>query len=223
MRILAHRNIEKRLIFNGENSYCISIENQQFLRNFIIDLKQQLSGEDGPFLLFDDLDQLSLGENIELITDFFNLDLCNKKFSSSIYKKISSMITDETIKIILDKCNLLIENMFQEINYRLPINISYNSESNLNDFAKMISVVPESNYLDAVEVLLNYLKLVINLKKIDIIFLCNSLLLFTQEEILSFIKECRYLKINLVFIEGSLFHKIPSVDYIIIDKDLCEI
>lgn len=224
MMTLVHENIEEKFNLDENKTYQLVIENPSFMRSVLNDLVMQSEyGSEGKFSLYNELNSIGLKNNIEVITNYFSLDYANKKFSTALSKRISSLTTDETVFKLLEKCNKSVIDLFDKMNDLLPINIDFNNSLSVLDYTKAASVTPLKTYTNEIEKLDEYLKLVAELLKTNIVIIVNLSQLFTESELSLLIKNIKYNKMSLILIEGKKSN-CPLIDKtIIIDNDLCEI
>lgn len=224
MITLVHENIEEEFILDGNKTYQLVIENPSFMLSVLNDLVMQSEyGSEGKFSLYNELNSIGLKNNVEVITNYFSLDYANKKFTTALSKRISSLSSDEAVFKLVEKCNKDVIELLDRINDLLPINIDFNNSLTIADYSKAVSVMPQKTYTNEIEKLDDYLKLVAELLKINIVIIVNLSQIFTEKELSLLIKSIKYNKMSLILIEGKK-SECPLIDKtIIIDKDLCEI
>lgn len=220
MMVLRNYKFEHEIIFSDGSINHLIIENPITLRDYILELKSQIDGESGDFVLSNDNQEFSLQKNILLLNDPICSSFDEKKINSKINKDILSVVktsdflkeTNPLISLIEKYANAIIDDYGFNIDYELP------DESAL---VKMLNFHLSMEYTTQIDKLLEWVNLNHDVFGIENFIIVNSYSYFTEEELSTFSSECTSLKHNILFIDS--YNRYDFKNRIIIDNDNCEL
>lgn len=222
--MLAHPMFSKIIDFKNEMINILIIENQKFLTQLIEDIINQTNGENGDFVLSEDFIPLDMQKHLEIIIDFFNLDINNKKVLTAIYNKIKKIAYDDENYIKTENFKTeafnYIETLINQTEYPLILDVQFD----ISGLLKLFDVKIEINSNTFLEKIIDYMSVLYEFLNRKCIVFVNLMSYLDISEIELLYKEIQYKKYNVLFIENSFKTKIGEYENIyIIDEDMCEI
>ncbi len=222
--MLAHPMFSKIIDFKNEMINILIIENQKFLTQLIEDIINQINGENGDFVLSEDFIPLDMQKHLEIIIDFFNLDINNKKVLTAIYNKIKKIAYDDENYIKTENFKTeafnYIETLINQTEYPLILDVQFD----ISGLLKLFDVKIEINSNTFLEKIIDYMSVLYEFLNRKCIVFVNLMSYLDISEIELLYKEIQYKKYNVLFIENSFKTKIGEYENIyIIDEDMCEI
>ncbi len=193
-------------------------------RNPITQFMQGLEGIENDHAFFIGDKEINPKKDMEIITDFFSLDINQTKNLTKLYNYIKSDLINEekyqettglTMKM-LDYINTLIS----DIDFKLI----YEDDIDLVHILKMVNLKFYYEESTLVEKLIDYLKIMNGFFGKKLFVLLNFKSTFSDSEQLELYKFLQYNKIEIFLIESIMpSNKLESEQYRIIDEDLCVI
>ena len=224
MKII-NNNWQRQIVLEDNLIHTIIFENKKYYRENILELIRQHKGYEGSFILSDNNKEVSFDKNSYFISDLFNIDINNKKIITKIYGELLKIVTDDIAEY--NKITSYIREYFETLVFSNNIDLEYNDEIEANSLLKLGDFkiqFEESNYL---EKLIKFLKVLVELCNIKVIFIVGLYRVFSVEEVEKIYKEVCLNKINIINIESEQQNTKKSDCYnelvYIFDKDNCEI
>ena len=214
---------ENIISLNDDNVQVIELENKKTFYRFISDLYAMKNGDKlNEVYFYNELnEEININENIEVYTDFFNLDFNSKKNLSSLNKCIINYLSPDTKEAILNNFQKLYKIISKHLfDFDLPLEISDNV--NLEDVLKLmkISINSKNDLLDNLLLLIDLENM---LKVNNILFFVNLKQLLSKDEIIEFYKYAIYNNIKIVLIDSQSYGiKLEYENKLIIDENLDE-
>ena len=81
---LVHPAFENQIIIYENKANVIVIENPELLTDIVFELKNQISGKEGSFILSNNMEYISLSKAAEICVDPFSLDFNSRKLISTL-------------------------------------------------------------------------------------------------------------------------------------------
>jgi CRISPR-associated protein, csn2 family len=224
MKII-NNNWQRQIVLEDNLIHTIVFENKKYYRENILELIRQHKGYEGSFILSNNNKEVSFDKNSYFISDLFNIDINNKKIITKIYGELLKDITDDIAEY--NKITSYIREYFETLVFNNNLDLEYNDEVEVNSLLKLGDFkiqFEESNYL---EKLIKFLKVLVELCNIKVIFIVGLYRVFSVEEVKKIYKEVCLNKINIINIESEQQGIKKSDCYnelvYIFDKDNCEI
>ena len=216
-----HRQIELK-----ENTiYTLVFENKIYYREIILELLRQHKGLEGSFVLSEQNKEIAFDKYSYFISDLFNIDINNKKILTKVYATLQKQVEEDIIEY--NQLTSVIKRYFERLIFNNNLDLEQDEEIDgmallkLGDFKIHFE---ESNYLEKI---IKYMKVLIDLCGVKVIFLIGLHSFFNNDEIRQFYKEICLNKIKIVNIETQQFSDYSNEGYkeliYIFDKDNCEI
>lgn len=215
--------IENELIVEDNKILNIEIYNKKFFYRFIKDLNLI---EDGNTIeeitaFNKQNEEITLTNKIEILSDFLDFDLYNKKYSSDFQKYIVKNSEEKNIDKIVKEYSKVYDSISNIVNLiDIPITIK-----NDFDFESIIkSFKFEVNFFDnLLNNLIDLLEVKLNLSKEKIYVFINLKSYLSNEDLLELYKYIFAKNINSIFIDTNKYDDLnDNVNKIIIDTDLDE-
>ena len=216
-----HRQIELK-----ENViHTLILENKVYYREIILELLRQHKGLEGDFVLSEKNKDIAFDKNSYFITDLFNIDINNKKVLTKVYATLQKQVEEDIVEY--NQLTSVIKRYFERLVFNNNLDLEQDEEIDVMSLLKLGDFkihFEESNYLEKI---IKYMKVLIDLCGVKVIFLIGLHSIFNNNEIKQFYKEICLNKIKIVNIETQQFSDYSIKDYKelidIFDKDNCEI
>ncbi len=215
--------IENELIVEDNKILNIEIYNKKFFYRFIKDLNLIENGNTiEEIIAFNKQnEEITLTNKIEILSDFLDFDLYNKKYSSDFQKYIVKNSEEKNIDKIVKEYSKVYDSISNIVNLiDIPITIK-----NDFDFESIIkSFKFEVNFFDnLLNNLIDLLEVKLNLSKEKIYVFINLKSYLSNEDLLELYKYIFAKNINSIFIDTNKYDDLnDNVNKIIIDTDLDE-
>lgn len=224
MKII-NNNWKRQIVLEDNLIHTIVFENKKYYRESILELIRQHKGYEGNFILSNNNKEVSFDKNSYFISDLFNIDINNKKIITKVYGELLRNALDNIAEY--NKIISYIREYFETLVFNNNLDLEYNDEIEANLLLKLGDFkiqFEESNYL---EKLIKFLKVLVELCNIKVIFIVGLYRVFSLEEVEKIYKEVCLNKINIINIESG-YRNIKKSDcynelVYIFDKDNCEI
>ena len=216
-----HRQIELE-----ENViHTLVFENKLYYREIILELLKQHKGLEGNFVLSEKNREIAFDKNSYFISNLFNIDINNKKILTKVYATLQKQVEEDIIEY--NQLISVIKRYFERLIFNNNLDLEQDEEIDVMALLKLGDFkiyFEESNYLEKIT---KYMKVLIDLCGVKVIFLIGLHSIFNNDEIRQFYKEICLNKIKIVNIETQQFSDYSNEGYkeliYIFDKDNCEI
>lgn len=197
------------------------IESPTFLRRVVSEIDSQIKTKVGSFVLSDD-EILPFEKKAVIITNLFNLDLEQKKFTSKIITDLSLHAYDdenytETVTFLSNS-----ERYISEFILKSDIPLDYSVPS-LEGILKVFNIKARAEGESLPEKLIDYLSLMNRVFSVNYFIIYSLHSLFTKDELKEFYRFAFLKKYDILSIEHTVGDKLDCEKYYIVDSDLCSI
>lgn len=158
--------------------------------------------------------ELSLTEN-QIIT----LVVENPQVLSDMLRDIFRQINGEEGSNLNSNIVTFLENLLTTVPYHLEMEVDLDVAALL----KLYGVKVETDGVDVLETLIDYLRAVSSICNIHVVWMLNLKQFLTEEEVGQLYEFCFYEKIHLINLEGQKSYTLEQEKCVIIDRDLCVI
>lgn len=199
----------------------IVIESPKLFAEYVTEMKRQLNGEEGQFVL-SDKEICKLEKMLEMIVDPWAIDFNSKRIKSKLLQVAKEEADEYCYEQFLETKGVLCqyaENVMEKISYP----VSYNMDIDSMSLFKFLDIKIEIQSEKLIDTLIEYMKLLYDLCKIEVIVLVNIKTYLTDEEIIYLYQEALYQKIHLIMFEATLTKQNKYEKIVIIDADQCVI
>lgn len=202
--IMSIFGLNNKILLEEGNVNVLEIYNKKLFYNLITILNESdNSMEDNQIVLMQNNERVSIGKNVFVLTDIFNIDFNSKKILNKLYstliENIKNRQDDELENITLKLRNYLIE----EIN-ELPFEFSIKSELELNDLLKAFELKIDTMCYTTIVEKIEFITDIISTLKIATILVIPNLKIYLDEnELLEIYKYSIYNNVQLLVVENS--------------------
>ena len=215
--------IDNELILEDKKILNIEIYNKKFFYRFIKDLSLIENGNNlEEITAFNKQnEEITLTNKIEILSDFLDFDLYNKKYSSDFQKYIVKNSEEKNIDKIVKEYSKVYDSISNIVNL-LDIPITIKNDFDFESIIKSFKF--EVNFSDdLLNNLTDLLEIKLSLSKEKIYVFINLKSYLSNEDLLEFYKYICSKNINSIFIDTSKYEDFNNyVNKIIIDTDLDE-
>ena len=224
MKII-NKNWQRKIEIVENTIYTLVFENKKYYRENIKELISQHKGNEGNYIYSNDNKEISFEKSSYIITDIFNIEVNSKKILTKIYNSLLKQIIDDTVEY--NELTTHIRAYFEKLIFNSTFGVEQGEEIDINSLLKLGDFRIHIEEDDILEKFIKFLKVLVQLFGINIIFIVGLHNVFTDEEIKEIYKEVCVNKINIINIEYRQFDNLSDENYIekvyIFDKDNCEI
>lgn len=218
---LAHIALENQIDFKDDKIVFWNIEDTQIYYEFVRELKNQIDGEDGNFVLSNNLKSLKLDSNAEIIVGPFDMAFDSKKIANLISKRIVQTAVEDEYFIKFQTIEKSIMEYLRNliIDADLPVEVGPIEIENLIK-APSFKTSESNSFYDN---LVNYVSLLLNLSKPKLLILVDIKRYIKPESFTQFLHFLQYEDINVLFVDCFLRKILNNgARTYFLDKDHCE-
>ncbi|MFI3176058.1 MAG: type II-A CRISPR-associated protein Csn2 [Eubacteriales bacterium] len=210
---------------SNENEVPILIiENKKYYQKFIADLLLSQKGAENEFSIYVDGKELNLIKEMDVIMDFFQLELNYSKNLTKLYQYIKTEYVNE--KYYMQTSDLLQQIMkyIDEIMEESEFSLSYDHELDISTILKAINLQFYCDESSCLDVLIDYVRIMSGFFNKKIFVLTQFKHIFTEQEQELFYQYIAYHKIEVLLLESlGITKRMNGEIYRIIDEDHCVI
>lgn len=206
--------------FNNDKNIILVIKNKKYLYLLVNSLLNEDIDNKYLLIIDDNNKQQNNDDYIEFIPSIFLLNFNSKKNLTIINKQIKNQYKTrikETIEIIYTYLLDLQKNICIDFDIELISNIDLIED----DILKLINFEIKDKYDSILDKIINYMKIINQLRKIKIFIFLNLSVYLNKEEIKLLLKESKYYDFKIILIENNE----EIIDLFdtkrILDEDLC--
>ncbi len=219
---LSHPEITTVLDFSKNRVVSLIIENQKFYYNFVMDIVNQINGDDGDSVLSLKDKEVSVKKYCDFIINPIELDINSTSLITKVNSKVEQIAVDEFHFEKTQQMLSQIETIVDDILLDFDANF-YCDRLSITQIIKACGIKAEDVSDSFAEKIYNY----VNLNRE---FLGDKLFVFAN--VRSFISDKEYMDLvetlnahafYVLFLENKAYPVVDGENRIIIDADLCEI
>jgi len=200
-------------------NHLLVIENKALLYSICKDM-QHFGKFKEYFKIYDETKQLDSEDYVEYITSLMHLDINCKRNLNLIYRRIKNEY-NELIQKATDDIIEKFKDLFSSIKMDFSINIEEDIDYDQDDIVKSLGIHIFEDDESMLERITNYIKVTYELKKNKIFIIYGLHMFLSKEELSLLLKECNYVGVNIISVEGIMPKETVFNQIKIIDKDLC--
>ena len=203
--------------------YTIIIENRKILYDFEKYLINEFDGNNDYLLLMDNNKIIDPKKNIYFLSNFYDMDLNNKKNLLALYKQIKVNNNDE-LKERFEQLTSNINEFLEFINFESVFDLTFDGNILIDDVLKLGDLRFNNENDDLFNSFISYLEIINNLFNINVFIVEELHKYFSNDDLIKAINELKYYGIILINIEKDNNFE-GTVDEIrnYIDIDYCTI
>ena len=218
---LIHKNWTFEMLFQENTVQRVVIENPKIFTTFIGELQEWLEGADNGWILSEDGKVLKASNCCDLILDYFNLDINQRKMVSYLHSTLETEILDTDLYVQWREVSGNLLQMLEKAIEASGYDVTY-SEADIKACLKMLGVSFQKRADSTIERLLEYQKLVNEVLRVKVFILVNTTTYFTQEELRYLYEQAEYRKYYLLLFDTQQIQVCQEKENIlIIDNDAC--
>ncbi len=199
------------------------IENTELFRDIITEFDGQMKGEEGKFLLIDNLKEKKISGELVLVHSPFDVGLNERKILNRVFTDVEKDIVGMEIERYAEIESMILQFM-ENILLNSSIDLEINDSIRIADFLKMVGLKIYEEKTSIVEKITNYTRTVGTFLQPSAIVFVNTRFFFTEIELANFVNEMKLAEIGIIMLEHYNDKlSIPGENLYTIDKDLCEI
>lgn len=218
---LVHMEHTFQLEFEECKVQRLIIEEASLFSSVVFELKQQIDGTAGKWVLSERGELLKFPENAELIINPFDLDINQKKLLLRLYGSLEQEINDSELLLEWRSASAKIEQILEIAIENIGFDVTQ-EEIELKSLFKTANVRFRERGENHMEALIEYMELVAQVRQINLFILVNATTFFTEEELKFIYEQSFYKKYYLLMIDANDREIQDEVEKkTIIDKDYC--
>ena len=203
--------------------YTIIIENRKILHDFEKYLFNEFEGNNDYLLLMDNNKIIDHKKNIYFLSNFYDMDLNNKKNLLALYKQIKVNHNDE-LKEMFEQLTSNIIDFFEFINFESEFDLTFDSNILIDDVLKLGDLRFNNENDSLFNSFISYLEIINNLFNINVFVVEELHKYFSNDDLIKAMNELKYHGIILINIEkDNNFEGIVDEIRNYIDIDYCTI
>lgn len=213
--------LENNIAFDSSFVNSIEIENKKYFYRLVKGLIDISNNEENDDISFIDNKEKFCTPSLKIISDYFNIDINNKKVINEMYKNIVNDL-DETMICELTEIYKKTSTSLKKIlkNFDLPLTINQEYENDLFLKTLKISIKVSDNLFDNLLLIIDVNKL---LKIYSIIIFINLKQYLNKDEINELYKYAIYNNVLIMLIDSQSYGiSINNEKKLLIDDDLDE-
>lgn len=217
---LAYPLLLEPLRFSEHGIQILVIEHPGQLRKAVLDLKEQLGGNKGEFVLAERGEIKELSKLAVLVTDPFSLELDTKRILTKINQeacKAGEGHADAFQDILARLANLA-----AEISVSVDFDVCFEIPQTWEELVKLMGFRIDAERMSIAEQVLEFMRIQRGLfgKKLFVFYNLKACL--SSDELTAFYKTVQYQKLDILLLEDVSRRRVPEYENMtIIDEDLC--
>ena len=186
--------IEQDIMISDDIIQSIEVENKKQFYRLVSGIYQLESGEKLEDFQFYSEEGKEINPSIQIISDYFSLEIDSKKTINELYKYIESSMEEDQLQELTKS--------YQKILGDIDLPLSIQENFDVESLLKMVKVSIQHQ-----EDILNQLFLLIDVERLlkihDVIFLVNLKQYLSKDELLELYKYAIYNKIKIVLLDSQ--------------------
>ena len=180
--------------------YTIIIENRKILYDFEKYLFNEFDGNNDYLLLMDNNKIIDPKKNIYFLSNFYDMDLNNKKNLLALYKQIKVNNNDE-LKERFEQLTSNINEFLEFINFESVFDLTFDGNILIDDVLKLGDLRFNNENDDLFNSFISYLEIINNLFNINVFIVEELHKYFSNDDLIKAFNELKYYGIILINIE----------------------
>jgi CRISPR type II-A-associated protein Csn2 len=198
----------------------LSIESPKVFSKIMADLWNQVNGGEGGFILAEEDKAHHISKEVELVMNPFSLNCNDRKIITRLYQEITGLATDDFYEKTSALNGKIVDYLDELIN-AVPYHLKFNLDMDVSALLKIYGVEIESGTDSLLEQVVDYIRVMHQICKINIFIMVNIKQYFEADELQSLYEYVFYEKVNLLLVEGTYSVRAEHEKGLILDKDLC--
>lgn len=157
MMTLTYPLLSAPISFAENEIPVLIIENPVELRNFLYDLKRQISGQEGASVLAENFEPIEIANSIILLTDILAVDFTTRKLTNRIYEEVNLVASNHADA--LQSSIIALNQIALQISTEMDFDVSFIELTDPTPIFKLFNFSVDDSNLSCVERLTLYIKL----------------------------------------------------------------
>lgn len=222
---LVHNLLEYEIMFDYSITNTLILEAPQVMTLFVQELKCQIDGGEGGFVLSQGLTEIiNLSNTAELIIDPFINQGLNKRFATKLISRLKNVAISENLYLETSELQSMLFRYASLLSYEMEEELTFTDEIDLTALLKLFNFSFEFEDNSILENIIAFIKATSFYIGTKIFVFVNLKSYLTKEQLNYLLETIESLNCYLLLIENNMKETfINKEKYCIIDTDLCEI
>ena len=219
---IVYSTLQNKIEMKSGMFNSIVVENQNYYYQLIRDLKSQIDGKEGGWVLSKNDKILPINKNIELLVDFFDIDVNKKTLITKVISALEKTASDE--KFIDRTLQLLSE--IEKYVYELTEDYEISIDCDKVMVAQLLKALGITIHIDSdeiTEILYTYMQLIERFVGERLFVFVNLKSYVSAEKFSMFVDTVTRHGFQTLFFDNKEYPVLDNERRLIIDDDLCEI
>ena len=208
---------------NENKVLTLTIENQHIFYSIITDIRSQLDGNNGEFVLSEDFQPLDMRKNTELISQLVPFTVNQKELISKLHNLLKKKAVDEIMYQSTHELLSYISEYLYKLTEEQEMELTLTAPEDITGIFKIFDVRFDDDDMTLPEKILEYVLTSSELKGKKLFIIINLRSYLTDIQAEQLFQSMLLKKIQLICIESSEHERLKNEEVIIIDKDMCVI
>lgn len=217
---IVHKGFNLIMSLSENQVTVLSVENVHAYTEILQDIWNQAQGGDGNFILSDKEKMIKISQNVECIFNPFSLKCNDRKIINHLYQQIKEQSDDFFLEKTM-KMNTELNQFIDALLMQMPYALKHNQEMDIMNLLKIYDVEFESGAETVLEQIIEYLRVMSKLCRINIYVFVGLKQFLNTEELKELYEFAFYEKISILVVESVHTPLIEGEKGWIIDSDLC--
>lgn len=220
--MLAHPQMDTIIDLSATGIHTLIIENQDFFRDFLQDIRSQVDGFAGKTVLSENNIPLEWNKRGELLDSFLSFQLNRKSLLSKIASSMEAAAMTEGFYLRTMGLLSQIECYLDDLAFSMDCDVEC-GPATIAGILKSTGISLREDYADPLEQLLDYMELVRSYEREKLFVFVNLRSYYPDDRIRRFFQTVIDHQYSILLVDAWAHPKLPEEQRLIIDKDLCEI
>lgn len=220
--MLAHPQMNSVIDFSAPGVQTLVIEDPDFFRNFLQDIRLQIDGYPGETVLSEKCVPLEWPKKCELLDTFLSFNLNRKPLLTKITAALEAVAMTEDFYQQTTALLSQMECYLDDLTFCADCDVVC-GEMTIAALLKAAGISLRDDYDDPLERLLDYMELVRCYEREKLFLFVNLRSYFSDESIRRFLQTVLDHQYAILLVDAWEHPRLPEERRLIIDKDLCEI
>lgn len=217
---MVNQSLEISLELEENIVHVVCVEHTKMFTEVVGDLWNQMSGENGSWILSDGEKEKNIGKEVLMVVNPFEISCNNKKIITRLYQELED-IAREDYFVELTELNQKIISLLDGIVQKTSYHIEFDYELTVSDLLKSYHTKIEESTGSLLERIVDYIKMSHQVLKQQVMVFVNLKDYLTEDELVLLYAACFYEKVFLILLEGKYKNRVKHEKCLIIDSDLC--
>lgn len=218
---LAHEILPDPILFEEGKIQVLVVENGECLFQMITELKAQIEGIDGRFILSQDNLPMDIQKTANLIIDPFSMQINSRKILSQLGKILENEALQNSMYVETNAIIRSLQSYANRLSMTTTLPINWNEEVQVSTLIKMLGYEFCLDSPDLAENLMDYIQLHRELLEHKCFIVLNLKSYMSTENLERLYYDLIYRKLNILLIESRDSKRIGCEKVRVIDGDLC--